>query len=229
MKKEKITMKKTLKLPWLWILLLDFAYLFMLWPLLENPGILYPILPESGYDLWEEFAVMRLEGILAAGILFLALSAIGIGIFEGLSRAGHIPKKAGIVFGYLALAFFTFFAGTPALGRAREKAKRISCQSNMKQINMALQLYAGDFDDAFPPNLRTLRDTDYLADQQIYRCPSRTRPNPEFSDYRYFGNGRKRNEPPFPILRDQKKNHPGKYENLLYSDGRVASETSAER
>lgn len=33
----------------------------------------------------------------------------------------------------------------PALGKAREKARQISCMSNMKQVAMAVQLYGDDF------------------------------------------------------------------------------------
>lgn len=38
----------------------------------------------------------------------------------------------------------------PALGKAREKARQISCTSNMKQVAMAHMMYADDF-DGWPP------------------------------------------------------------------------------
>jgi prepilin-type N-terminal cleavage/methylation domain-containing protein/prepilin-type processing-associated H-X9-DG protein len=38
----------------------------------------------------------------------------------------------------------------PALGKAREKAKGISCLSNLKQFSLGTLLYAGDFDDYMP-------------------------------------------------------------------------------
>jgi prepilin-type N-terminal cleavage/methylation domain-containing protein/prepilin-type processing-associated H-X9-DG protein len=39
----------------------------------------------------------------------------------------------------------------PALSRAKEKAKEISCNSNNRQIALAFAMYAGDFADQLPP------------------------------------------------------------------------------
>jgi prepilin-type N-terminal cleavage/methylation domain-containing protein/prepilin-type processing-associated H-X9-DG protein len=38
----------------------------------------------------------------------------------------------------------------PALGKAKEKATQVNCLSNLKQLNLALFLYADDFDGIFP-------------------------------------------------------------------------------
>lgn len=38
----------------------------------------------------------------------------------------------------------------PVLARAREQARRSVCLSNLKQIGLALQVYANDYDDYFP-------------------------------------------------------------------------------
>lgn len=40
----------------------------------------------------------------------------------------------------------------PALGRAREQAKRVLCAANQHQWGLALVQYASDFDDYFPDN-----------------------------------------------------------------------------
>ena len=39
----------------------------------------------------------------------------------------------------------------PALSKAREKARQISCSSNLKQMQLALTLYADEFGGYFPP------------------------------------------------------------------------------
>ena len=40
----------------------------------------------------------------------------------------------------------------PALSQAQEAARRVGCASNMRQIGMALQMYAYDYGDRLPPS-----------------------------------------------------------------------------
>ncbi|MCQ2404090.1 MAG: type II secretion system GspH family protein [Lentisphaeria bacterium] len=41
----------------------------------------------------------------------------------------------------------------PALSKAREKARAISCTNNLKNIQLGFLLYTNDYDDFFPPNV----------------------------------------------------------------------------
>jgi len=82
----------------------------------------------------------------------------------------------------------------PALARAREQARRGVCISNLKQIGLALKMYAQDFDENYPmdragssPATNSYGDLTiqcyslligtsgfmgYLEDAKTFRCPS---------------------------------------------------------
>ena len=74
----------------------------------------------------------------------------------------------------------------PALSKAREKARAISCTSNMKQIGLAMSMYSDDYQDFYPhgryvdstgaktengiPTVQHLLT--YVGDKKVYACPS---------------------------------------------------------
>jgi prepilin-type N-terminal cleavage/methylation domain-containing protein/prepilin-type processing-associated H-X9-DG protein len=71
----------------------------------------------------------------------------------------------------------------PVFARARENARRSSCQSNLKQIGLGFMQYTQDYDERFPMSTYpTATDgawptllQPYLKSRQIFKCPSDSR------------------------------------------------------
>jgi len=74
----------------------------------------------------------------------------------------------------------------PALARAREQARRSTCVSNLKQIGLALKMYAQDYDEKYPEANYSLNPgtgveacdslsllmPNYVSAGKIFFCPS---------------------------------------------------------
>ncbi|MCM8832670.1 MAG: DUF1559 domain-containing protein [Candidatus Omnitrophica bacterium] len=56
----------------------------------------------------------------------------------------------------------------PALARAREQARRGVCVSNLKQIGLALKMYAQDYDENFPDRSGNLRASGVVGEDDDY-------------------------------------------------------------
>ena len=71
----------------------------------------------------------------------------------------------------------------PVFARARENARRSSCQSNLKQLGLGLLQYTQDYDEYYPrqnhPGGASWRQMifPYVKSEQVFACPSN--PNPD--------------------------------------------------
>ena len=119
----------------------------------------------------------------------------------------------------------------PALARAREAARRASCQNNLKQIGLSLRMYSNVYEETFPntagrDGLEMLADNGFLENTQVYLCPSTTDSMSSSADiddsasYTYAGGLSEASSVDSAIAGDAANNHE-KYGNLLFVDGHV--------
>jgi prepilin-type N-terminal cleavage/methylation domain-containing protein/prepilin-type processing-associated H-X9-DG protein len=89
----------------------------------------------------------------------------------------------------IVLAVLAVLAGLmfPVLGHVRQRSQQATCQSNMRQLALAIQQYVKDNDSRYP-SWRQWRVAalQYGASQQIFQCPT-PRANPDYPDYNLGG------------------------------------------
>src|SRR5512143_91359 len=91
------------------------------------------------------------------------------------SKRGFTLIELLVVIAIIAILAAILF---PVFAKAREKARTSACQSNLKQMALAMRMYAGDYDDCFvltldqAPRTWTRRLYPYVKDRAIYGCPS---------------------------------------------------------
>jgi hypothetical protein len=165
-------------------------------------------------------------------LLLFGCAILGYRVCIKGTGGNRIAGVFGSFFGVM-LAFIVFGSLLPPLGRATEKARRISCQSNLKQLGLALQQYASDNGGQLPScsavkAFEILRTTGYLVDVKIFLCPSSGQKSCKGTltdasvSYVYFGNGRDIHgiATDSPLAADKSGNHKD-YGNILWGDWQV--------
>ncbi|MGI5818854.1 MAG: DUF1559 domain-containing protein [Armatimonadota bacterium] len=96
-------------------------------------------------------------------------------------RKGFTLIELLVVIAIIAILAAILF---PVFARARDKARQASCTSNLKQIGVALMMYAQDYDERFPPyevnhGTSTRRASaaydlvhPYINNEEVHVCPS---------------------------------------------------------
>lgn len=167
------------------------------------------------------------------------------------SKHGFTLIELLVVIAIIAILASILF---PVFARAREKARETSCRSNLKQIGLAIHMYATDYDDLLPLandlpgsvpasglGLPDILDP-YVKNKQVHRCPS-DKDNywknettsydygfgiiviPTCIDGPFLGNFQPTD---FPLDGDFNNTWHNRGKNILYADGHVKIKTDAQ-
>jgi hypothetical protein len=144
------------------------------------------------------------SGLAVTSLVLGVLSFVGCSILTGIPAiiTGHIahnrsrksPQQfgggglalAGLIMGYLSLVFIPIMAGMmlPALAKAKDKAQRINCVNNMKQIGLAARMWSNDHNGKFPPDFSSISNE--LVTPKVLVCPG-DRSKTRAMDWSMFG------------------------------------------
>ena len=126
-------------------------------------------------------------GILGlCGITALVGLVLGIVSLVKINRSGGRLSGQGLaIAGICVSGFMLFFSipfmaalTLPALARAKQKAQAINCVNNLKQLALAVRMYAGEHKDQLPPAVTwcdAIQGGNHLGGigaSRVFECPA---------------------------------------------------------
>jgi predicted Zn finger-like uncharacterized protein/prepilin-type processing-associated H-X9-DG protein len=171
------------------------------------------------------------------GIGSIVCGAIGMRKTRDPAVTGKGMAIAGLVLGIInVLAWGAYFGlifaiMVPTLGVARQTANQVKCAQNLRQLGLAIQLYANQNGGAFPATIESLLDNPALGvSSALYDCPVTPASPPSATssqalagkaEFVYVGKGLTSSSPPNAVVAYEPLSNHGTGSNVLYADGTV--------
>src|SRR4051794_12671042 len=112
----------------------------------------------------------------------------------GLRRGAFTLIELLVVIAIIAVLAAILF---PVFAQAREKARQVSCLSNVKQLGLAFSMYSQDYDEKNPNGVNWFfpggngwagQTYPYVKNTKIFLCPSDVGGSKSHSSYAYNSN-----------------------------------------
>jgi type II secretory pathway pseudopilin PulG len=130
-------------------------------------------------------AIARLAGESTPGLVDSEQYARAMERLKGAGDFGVLYSDvSATVPSFMATAGLVAGLALPAMERARGAAKGAASASNLRQMGVACQMYAGDNDDKFPPDMKTMVP-DYVDNPRLFLSPGYSRHAADGVDYAY--------------------------------------------
>jgi predicted Zn finger-like uncharacterized protein/prepilin-type processing-associated H-X9-DG protein len=167
---------------------------------------------------------------LLASIPAIIFGILGIRQANQPDGNGRGMAIAGLVLGCVSMVFMALPLAVmlPALNSAKERANRVKCASNLRQIGMAMALYSNEHRGQLPPNVQVMV-TEMDLGLSALCCPSSTddpastpgQLGPGTLSYIYIPFKSMNMPASIVVAHEPLENHDGEGMNVLFMDGHV--------
>ena len=164
------------------------------WQTLASLSEFEPVIaesPEVSLPLAQSPVAVQTSGLAIASLVLGIVGMCGITALAGLilgivslvkiNRSGGRMSGQGLAIGGICLSAFMLLVSIPfmaamtlpALARAKQKAQTINCINNMKQLGLAVRVYAVNHNDQLPPAAAWCdKIQTNVGSPKVFECPS---------------------------------------------------------